>query len=835
MADGSSAVARGGRDVVQYPIEARAAMVDEDMVRAYLARLFGSTFWKPHSFINARGVGEKGTPKEGVFQEDCWAQPGVAPKGFDGDELMVEDFTRWCRVWAKHDVAAYIVPAVLKEARGAADAVESFPALVVDLDGGDTLAKSAFLKEHLGPPTMAVASGGTTAEGKPKLHLYWVLEEPCAEVGRVVDLRHEIAVKAGGDLALGRGVDANPYGRAHQPIRVPGSVHCKNGVATPVRLLADREDCTYDIDVLAESIRRMPRSPWALPEGAGGSSSGVGVALGFGAFSPDASWNTSGVGDALTQEVHEGGEDRTRWSEFSRVAGFYLAEVRRGNVTLPEALGHVKGWTLAKMVPPWPEARVEREWRALLAKDEGEKGAMPAAAVASAGKVVENTGRGLREWTARDRMKGETPRRKFLVDGLVLAGKPHLLVAEGGAGKTFAMLDLCTKIAAREDGEAMTWMGREVLCETGTVVMFTTEDDLDELHIRMDTAVDPGGKLRDKAGEQLIIVPAVNTPRGPFAFVERDRMTGAAVPSPAFRELVGWLGELPNLRLVVVDTLNTTMHGEENSATVVNEYARTLAPICGELGAALMVTHHIRKQDSKFPIVDADDMFNAVRGSSALPAAFRAVLGLWHSVQWGKVLPAMGMEPRPKRLWNLAVLKANNPEMVEGTRVLLRGEDGLMVDVTDQAQGALGGEDAELKAWVVRAVQTAADAGDPYLDAQKSAQGGLYGRRSELHPKVRQVGRTKLLALVDGLVAEGVLVGIEVDRRNERGQYRRVTVLDVEGGRYDVDDPERVDPPSRWRAPDWANGWAFDPATGEVSPVGSGRMVVGRGEGHADG
>jgi hypothetical protein len=199
----------------------RAQLVDGDMVEEYLATLFGRVYYKPGQFINVRGIGEKGTDRDGTFQEDCWAQPAVVTEFGDPDEALAHDVRNWATVWAQHNVATYIVPAVLKEARGSADNVAMFTALVVDLDTGNTREKFEHLGKHIGQPSMVVMSGGTTEESMPKLHLYWILEEPTSEIGRVVDVRHMIAQKVGGDLQFGRGVDSNPYGRAHQPIRIP--------------------------------------------------------------------------------------------------------------------------------------------------------------------------------------------------------------------------------------------------------------------------------------------------------------------------------------------------------------------------------------------------------------------------------------------------------------------------------------------------------------------------------------------------------------------------------------------------------------------------------------
>src|SRR3546814_19647300 len=105
------------------------------------------------------------------------------------------------------------------------------------------------------------------------------------------------------------------------------------------------------------------------------------------------------------------------------------------------------------------------------------------------------------------------------------------------------------------------------------------------------------------------------------------------------RDRGGWVSA------VIVDTLNATLHGEENSAAVIQEYVRAIAPICGELGAAFVVTHHIRKQ-GKEPIRDLDDMKEAIRGSTALPAAVRMVLGFWHATDYARRLRVLALEPR---------------------------------------------------------------------------------------------------------------------------------------------------------------------------------------------
>lgn len=809
----------------------RAKLVDREQIKTYIDTLFGQLRFKGNHFVNVRGIGEKGTEREGLFQEDCWSQPGSAGDGVDGDEMLVSDVRSWAWTWAQHNVATYIVPGALNQARGKSESVELFPAVLVDLDTGDTIAKGRYLREHLGQPTMMVKSGGTTAEGTPKLHLYWVFETPSADVELVVNLRHEIAAKAGGDLQFGRGVASNPLGRAHQPIRIPGTVHSKNDVPHLVELSSSIGPLV-ELDILAESVRRMPASEWAIT-----SAPSAGPATGFD-FGSDKHTGVSRAQQALTTEVHEGGgEDATRWGNFNLVAGLQLKEVRQGKQTMAEASNNIRGYVLSKMDPPWPEARVDKEFRALVNVDERKSGPMPALArEEAAGSIVSNTALGLAQYATYRWTEGDPPARKFLVDGLVLGGKPHLLVAEGGAGKTFAMLDLCLKLSqgeweqgARREGETTddpfngrrtdgeTWMGMPIKAAPGTVVMLTTEDDQDELHIRLH-GIDPEGK-RFKAGNRLIVVPAVSTPRGPFTFGERDRVTGNVTPSPGWAEFKGWLEAIADLRLVVIDTLNTTLHGEENSATVINEYSKLLAPVCGKMGAALIVTHHIRKQDPKFPIKSKGDMAMAVRGSSALPAAFRAVLGIWHAHNYGGLLQALGETPEAGKLWRMAVLKANNPQMMDATQYLLRTGEGGLRDVSDRVRSSLSSDKAQRKAWLLAAVRGASEAEAPYRHASKDSPFGLYQRRNELHPMLREGARTRLVEDVDKLVDAGELVVKQIEWRDNKGRFKTFPTLDVSAGRYDTAQPERCEDGVVWKSPNWERDWSFNGGTGDAGPT----------------
>lgn len=792
-------------DGVVYPIPANTDLLDESGIEDFMQMLFSRVLWKPYHFVNLRGIGEKGTPREGKFHADEWIQPGL--EEFP-DEHMTELTIHHAKRWAQHHIAAFVVPAVMKAARGTSENVGLMVAVVLDLDTGDTNAKAAWIEQHIGTPTMVVASGGTTDAGTPKLHLYWVLDDPVEDVASIVEMRHVLAEKIGGDLQFGRGTPDNPLGRAHQPIRIGGSVHAKHGHAAAVRVLWTRGP-TPDADELGWRIRQAPESPWAVRAVSAPS-------IGF-EFGPTLNHRPD-TDTLLTEDVYEGGEgDKTRFATLGRVIGGLIGTARRGAISLQEAQDQAYAWMQVHMRPPYSDQQFQQHWHRILERDTRQHGALPAATaqaeIEAPRALVATPELGLREWAAHRWTSGEPKPREFIVEGLVLARKPHLVVAEGGAGKTFSMLDLGLKVAAWEDGADLRWWGQPVR-RGGTVVMLTTEDDADELHIRIHD-IDPDG-LRYKAGDRWIVAPLVNM-GGAFTLGERDR-AGQVAPAARWLQTLDLLRGLPNVALVIVDTLNTTLHGEENSATIVGEYAKLLQPVCGEIGAALVVTHHIRKTDPKNPVHTPDEMAAAVRGSSALPAAFRAVLGIWHCHDFSKRMQSMGMEPKPKQLWRMGVLKANNPEMVDGVRFLLRQGSGMLEDVTGKAVEAQRSTGAQQAAWLVLAVRLAAEAGYPYTTGSRNDNGGLYARRAELPEILRGLAFRNIDLLREQVIGTG-----DVVVTGSRGTKAR-RLLDVPGGVFAGSSRGEDVRPGAMTPVDWSE-WEWSDVEGMPVPVGTPRLV----------
>lgn len=728
-----------------YPITASGQMVDEGAVARYFNCLFQHVDWSEGGIVSLLGIGEKGTSREGGFKDRKFVRPGQG-------SLAVSHARRW----AEHEIATFIVPAVVaseaeRDGDVKLDKIAAFTALIVDLDSGSTEIKLQHLERHLGRPTMVVVSGGRTSEGSPKLHGYWRLTEPSNEIDRIAAARKLLAAKVGGDQA---------FGRATQVIRLPGSVHAKGGTPNPVTIRTT-EGPDYDLDELLEAIEAMPQvagcegAPAAQPDLRPGALQWVqGAPMDF---SAGAGRDSSSVSHALTHEIHEGGDDINRWGEFSKVAGLEIANARKGLQTLEQAYELVQGWVLAKMVPPWPIERIRSEFVGILNVDVKAKGAVVEAQELAPTEKIES-GAELLTWRVDQRSSNEPPARRVLVDGLVFAAKRHMMVAEGGAGKTYLCMDLALKLALADEGVDQKWLGQRVLPEAngGTVILITGEDDVDELDIRWN-AIDPGGYLRARAGPRLIALPLDNL-GGAFPLVSMHPATREAVPSPKWFALFRAMREVHQgggrISAVIIDTLNSTLHGEENSAMVIGEYVRAVAPICGELKAAIIVTHHVRKAGSE-PIRSLEDMRDAIRGSTALPNAMRLVIGVWAAHDYERRMRTMGMTPQRATLFRAGVVKANMPEALREPKTLIRDKAGLLGDVT-HLDILSRGPSSEAKAWLVWAVKQAADARAPFA---KSGQNGVHARRHQLPRLFHNMGRDNdILPLVDDLLASGDLI-----------------------------------------------------------------------------
>lgn len=297
---------------------------DPDQIAQFMDVVFGYSdgLIPVRSFIDM-SQGKEGRP------HNIWIDADATAPG------KLATFATWA---SREGAAVYVIPGTVA-APGQAKAAEilQMQAVVVDIDNGDIATKRAHLERHLGSPTMVVESGGVTPEGQRKCHVWWKLSEPAEgdDIRRVCRLRGDIAAKAGGDMH---------FRSAHQPIRVAGSVHYKNGLKTEVRIVALNPALERDLGEFIEAVADMPPAP--------------GISL-----QPDFSHpDKPAMSEVLTTPVREGAQDD--WSRFegaSAAIGHFIRMVHEGRMSKDDGWEGICGYNAAMLRPQWPVERLRRE------------------------------------------------------------------------------------------------------------------------------------------------------------------------------------------------------------------------------------------------------------------------------------------------------------------------------------------------------------------------------------------------------------------------------------------------------------------------------------------
>lgn len=145
----------------------------------------------------------------------------------------------------------------------------------------------------------------------------------------------------------------------------------------------------------------------------------------------------------------------------------------------------------------------------------------------------------LSDWVTSKRFTGTPPEREWLVSGAFPIGKPALLAAAGGVGKSFLLLELAYRVAASNPGGLMFAALGRVDVE-GAAVLICAEDDAIEVHNRL---VSLGGPV-----DRLIVVPLPDAggARPLFSLDEKGRTPATTMH---FHQLAEQLRAIKDLRL----------------------------------------------------------------------------------------------------------------------------------------------------------------------------------------------------------------------------------------------------------------------------------------------
>lgn len=552
----------------EYPIAANGALVDTASIARFLGALFGNVDWNGET-VSLLGIGEKGTDREGSFRERKFVTAGNAV-----------EVGRHARRWAEWHAATFLVPCVVHPSAVIAgdvtlERIAAMTAIILDLDSGDVPAKQAFVTARLGLPSIVVRSGGKTDEGHEKRHLYWIFNEPEEQVEQVAFIRKLLAIKSGGDPS---------FGRATQVIRIPGTVHAKYGNANLCELLEcnDREYSFAELAEIVAEMAPMEGVPVPAPVPAASASN----VLDFSAYA-----GMQSATDVMVQDVHEGGDEETnRWSAFNQVAGFNIQQVRLGNLTADEAFAFTKGWMMSHMIPPWPDARFQTEFRALWNHDIKRHGAINAPA--AAGSSVTLDALFPIKFFADIKATLSNP---WLVRDLLPRQGLAAMYGDPGCGKSFLAVDMALRIAA-----GMEIDGRPV--KSCPVVYIAAEGATG-----LEKRIDAWRQYHDVGnGLPFALMPCAPDLQDPTKDLPRLVTTIDAA--------VERFGLAPGL--IIVDTLSATFGGGDENGPAMTAYVNNLAKVRDYFHATVLAVHHRPKARDN----------NTLRGHGSLTGAMDTII-----------------------------------------------------------------------------------------------------------------------------------------------------------------------------------------------------------------
>lgn len=207
------------------------------------------------------------------------------------------------------------------------------------------------------------------------------------------------------------------------------------------------------------------------------------------------------------------------------------------------------------------------------------------------------------------------PPRRWVVEGLLLAGKAAVLAGFGGVSKTQLAFHLATAIAS---GTA--FANRQV--QRGHVLMLLGEEDREEVSRRF-------GAIARHQGLSAMEVEELRENVRAFPLMGQDvRLMamnyGQAIATQTHDEIIAAIREYGDVRLLVLDHLALLHGGDFNAREDATVTMRVINDICHQTGVAALVLAHTPKAALSKDASDA----SMVAGSTAFVDQARAAMVL---------------------------------------------------------------------------------------------------------------------------------------------------------------------------------------------------------------
>ena len=346
---------------------------------------------------------------------------------------------------------------------------------------------------------------------------------------------------------------------------------------------------------------------------------------------------------------------------------------------------------------------------------------------------------------------------EWIIQDVMPVGKTGLLVAPGGSGKGYLLVQLAISVAA-----GVPLFGRYPIDKPGGVLAFFAEDDEEELHRRFTNAVNTvcdapeidSNQFKLDLEKNLFVASMIG--RDDLAIIEST--PAGPIRTASFNRFMATAAQIPDLRLLIFDPTRHFMGGDENSSLDSTRYVQALQALSQATGTFVLAVQHT----NKFSMRSGDAMGQeAARGSSALTDAVRWQMNI--ATMDKQTAKKYGIRKDEDRMQHVQVsIPKNNYAPPFGQIWLRRGVGGFLhyteIKPTDEL------ENEQILESAIQIITERAQAGDEYSKRRFCER--FSGKAGEL-----KCGRDRLLAIIEMGIDRGS-ISERPPREKRRGLLR---------------------------------------------------------------
>ncbi len=283
------------------------------------------------------------------------------------------------------------------------------------------------------------------------------------------------------------------------------------------------------------------------------------------------------------------------------------------------------------------------------------------------------------------------------------------------------------------------------------MIYLSLEDSAQEIHRRV-ASLDP---KNTRAGLPIFVVPGIELPAFDPVLV-REEGRAAALTRFAERgleELLDSIADETHIAptLLALDPIGDFINGDEDSANYVKPLMRRLREVAQSRNVTILGVGHTAKA--------IDPAAPTMRGSGAWIFNSRFAYALTPALRDTGTRPKAD-QPAEGTVWG-SLVKGNHQGAPVGKRRLFKMDptSGRLIDVTGQdapepAEAPVSLDLGSLADVLVEACRQSGLAGEPFT---RTGKRGLFTRRTELHPDLAVLPRSKLEGVAEWAINGGLI------------------------------------------------------------------------------